>query len=81
MPSEVLSRLDVKVFECAGGTEVWEVVMKSVFFSLDFEPDVLIDGDTLEELRAGYERIDGSLETLISSLQVRSALLTDGQKR
>lgn len=41
-----------------------------LYFS-SWEPDVLIDGTTFDELREEYDRNSHSVECLISSLQVR----------
>lgn len=42
-----------------------------LYFS-SWDPDVLIDGTTFDELREEYDRNSHSVECLISSLQVRS---------
>lgn len=69
-PSDVFTGLDLLIVEVPSGIEIFEAVMREVFFSSDFVPDVLIDADTFEELREAYDGVDGSLDGLISSLQV-----------
>ncbi|KAL7409299.1 hypothetical protein BDY24DRAFT_223338 [Mrakia frigida] len=70
--------LDTRSFELPNGSEVWEAVVEAVWFPLsgDREEEVFVgvDGDTLEELRVGFERVEGSLEGLISQIQVRSSI-------
>lgn len=73
--------LDTRLFELPNGSEVWEAVVEAVWFPLsrdrkeeEEEVFVGVDGDTLEELRVGFERVEGSLEGLISQIQVRSSI-------
>ncbi|KAH6903170.1 origin recognition complex subunit 3 N-terminus-domain-containing protein [Coprinopsis sp. MPI-PUGE-AT-0042] len=69
-PRSTLARLRVRTLTMPGGVSVLNRILLGTFFSIDFQPDLVLGPITLQYLCDYYTRHDATLDSFITNLQL-----------
>ncbi|TFY76641.1 hypothetical protein EWM64_g7371 [Hericium alpestre] len=69
-PRSTLSLLRMQTFTLPAGIEVLEEILTETFFSIDFEPQIMVGPATIEFMTEFFSRYTSSLDSVLTILQL-----------